>query len=212
MPRWALQTKCAFSSLLRDLVQCQGDRDDPPSLDSGASPWPMPLPYPECFRRYDGVSMPPIWKKRLVCLQVALLDWLVLGSPSHAPRSLRLGRRLSPRKWGVIQQILHLSWDGNSPAFVSAVMMGRTAAKMETFEEQLTMIHQAAETMQSECRNSYFALVRNDQSFECESSSFRCGEIVGHAEPLNTTAAKELVPERLQFPGPFFGWRHCRCV
>ena len=210
LPRWVLTSHCTFSGFLRDLIQCHGSRDEEPSLDSDASPWPMPLPFPECFRKYDGVSKVPMFKKRLICLQVAFLDWLSLGCPKHAPSSLGLGRKLKSSQWSVIQTFLHLSWDANSPNEVTACMMGRAASKFETFEEEVAGLHACAEQMQSARAVGYHSLVRRDQScMFCDEESLntlRCGRVMGSSKPMNSTAAKELIPERLKFPD--MGMRH----
>jgi hypothetical protein len=42
-----------------------------------------------------------MFKKRMICLQVALLDWLVLGCPKHAPKELFLGKKLKSSQWSV---------------------------------------------------------------------------------------------------------------
>ena len=202
-------SKCAFSGFLRDLLQSHGSREDEPTLDSDASPWPIPIPYPECFRRFDGVSKVPMHKKRLVSLQVALLDWLVLGCPAHAPRSICMGRRLKSCQWSVIQTLLHLSWDANSPDIVTAVMMGRGASKFETFEEEVASLHDHSSFLQADNAFSYQSLVRNSQdcmfSLEEDDAVLRSGTVMGYAKPMNTTAAKELIPDRLKFPSkPLF--------
>ena len=100
-----------------------------------------------------------MFKKRMVCLQVALFDWLVLGCPQHAPRELMLGRKLKCSQWSV-STLSHLSWDANSPNEVTACMMGRAASKFETFEDEVAALHECAERMQPEKGFSYFLLVR----------------------------------------------------
>eukprot|EP00438_Fugacium_kawagutii_P003588 Skav221596 [mRNA] locus=scaffold1698:358778:363001:+ [translate_table: standard] len=137
----------------------------------------------------------------MVCLQVALLNWLSLGSPDHAPGWLRLGARLNGRQWSVVHQLLHSSWDVNSPSTVTAVMMGRAAAKFETFEAAIDEVHMAAEHLSTNNLFAYGSLVREkDAGFFDDDVGLRSGTVVGNCKPLNTTAAKELIPDRLKFP------------
>ena len=88
---------------------------------------PHRLPYPEVFRAGEPFSSS--WRKRRVCLQIAVLDWLVLGRPKAAPRYLRLGQKLSSEQWEIVKTLNGLSEDANSHLEVDASMMGRSAPK-----------------------------------------------------------------------------------
>ena len=63
--------------------------------------------------------------KRLISLQVVVLDRLHLGRPEAAPAELRIGESLSSRQWSVVRRLEHLAFDGNAPEFVDAAAMGR---------------------------------------------------------------------------------------
>ena len=89
--------------------------------------WPMPIPYFELFVRRHGGAL--VWKRRRLCLQIVILDWLWLGRPSVAPFSISLGRKLTSRQWRTVRLLEHLSEDGNSLTTVDAASMGRVASR-----------------------------------------------------------------------------------
>ena len=93
--------------------------------------WPIPIPFPEVFR--CGGFGKELWKKRVVAMEVLILNWLHLGMPSAAPTSLKVGSRLSRRQWEVVRYLLHVSFDGNTPELVDVGLMGRAAMKFEKY-------------------------------------------------------------------------------
>ena len=103
--------------------------------------WPIPVPYPEIFRGGEGGAS--VWKKRRVCLQVLVLDWLFLGRPTACPPGLKLGARLTPRQWKRIRHMEFLSEDLNSLLHVDAAVMARAAAKTEAASDELDSLHRA---------------------------------------------------------------------
>ena len=201
LPRWVLQTQCTFSGFLRSLLHGRELREEDSTQISRAFPWPMPLPYPEAFRKSSGTSKKvSLGQKRLVCLQIALLDWFALGKPEKAPWFICLGRRLSSSQWSIVSTLMHLSFDGNSPEEVDAVLMGRSAAKVEALEEEINSIHQTAAILLGE-KQSYFGIrPTRPEPHEEAKIVYKSGAVIGHAKALNLCGAKELVPERLKFP------------
>ena len=200
LPRWLLRNQCGFASFLRTIIQSPADRKVPATSHVGnPAVWPMALPYPEVFR--GGNSDSSRHRKRLVCLQVALLDWLMLNRPRVAPRELRLGRKLSAKQWSAVQVLLHLAWDGNTPSEVDAASMGRAASKFESFEEEIAAVHRAAGDFLLDGLGLYSSkMTRPDDHFEF--SSLRSGFLVGTVKRSATIAAKPVVADRLVFPGP----------
>ena len=202
LPRWLLRNHCGLASFLRTIIQCPADRTDPATSQVGnPAVWPMPLPYPEVFR--GGNPDAARHRKRLVCLQVALLDWLLLtfNKPRVAPRELRLGRKLSAKQWSAVQVLLHLAWDGNTPFEVDAASMGRAASKFESFEEEIATVHRAAGDFLLDGLGLYSSkMTRPDDEFEF--SSLRSGFLVGSVKRSAVIAAKPVVADRLVFPGP----------
>ena len=98
----------------------------------------MPLPFCEVFRA-GGHAVPGASTKRLVSLQVAALDRLVLGKPTAAPSFLRLGEPLAARQWSVVRMLQHLVVDGTTPEFVDAAGMGRAGGTKLT--SMLSPVH-----------------------------------------------------------------------
>ena len=104
--------------------------------------WPIPMPYPEVF--CSGKFTADWWRKKRLCLQLVLLNWLWLGRPFTAPGALRLGRRLKQRQWRVVKLVESLAEDGNSPFVVDAAMIGRVASRAENADKELGALHRAA--------------------------------------------------------------------
>ena len=131
---------------------------------------------PEAFRggRPDTSSLA---RKRLICLQVVLLGWFVLGSPSVAPRILKLGARLSAKQWSIVHNLQHLAFDSNFPINIDADLVGRGASKLETFEDSLNALRY-------------------------ESSSLTAGAPIGKVSKVCVSPAKAIEPDRLEFPSP----------
>ena len=194
LPRWILSTRCEFQGFLRSILMNPGKKDAP---TSSASVWPLPLPYPEVFRRGGSLLVDGHWK-RLVCLQVALMDWLMLGSPSAAPISLGLGLRLNARQWSVVRMLEHLVKDGNTPELVEASDMGRAASKVEDFQDCVGALARAASTLQA-CGGDYFGDQLSKMSVDVD-DDLDCGKVVGRLQHSAPVAAKPLIAQRLQFP------------
>ena len=101
LPRLLLKTKSGFQGFLQSLVQSPSLRQQTTSTSSSTT-WPMPLPYPEVFMSGSHSSVPNSHLRRLVCLQIAAFDWLVLGCPGGSPSELRLGGKLAASQWSVV--------------------------------------------------------------------------------------------------------------
>ena len=87
LPRLVLRAKCTFGAFVADAIR-------QPRHPSGATSlfWPMPLPYPEVFR--PGAGIRQAWRKKLINVAIAALDWLFLQRPSRVPASIwEPGRR-----------------------------------------------------------------------------------------------------------------------
>ena len=169
----------------------------------------MPLPFPEVFVSGSHGHKDAPWK-RLVCMQIAVLDWLTLGKPLKAPQSILLGKRLSSRQWSAVRMLEHLVRDGNTPEFIHAADMGRAAAKVENFERELGALCRAAFAVDG-LERSYFSrdLTRSDDAVHAD--FLRCGQVVGEVGFSGMHGAKPLVASRLSFPAdpsfdprPFF--------
>ena len=138
LPRLLLKYGGAFGKFLHSILG-----DDPHHWDDGTllgGPWPLPLPYYGAFR---GEGCQNLWRKRRTCVQLALLNWLYLGRPSRAPRSLKLGQKLSPGQWEIVHHLERLAEDVNSVLFVDAESVGRCASKAESHDAEIAALHRA---------------------------------------------------------------------
>ena len=134
MPRLLLSLRCSFSAFFADLAR-------QPRQPSGAtfSFWPVPLPYPEVLRAGGGGQR--AWKKRLLNLAVAALDWLYLRRPARAPAGLEAGTPLTKRQWQMVELLAELVGDGYEFLVLSPADLGRTASKLEDQDAVLGALH-----------------------------------------------------------------------
>ena len=194
LPRWLLKIQCGFQGFLRSILRSHGRSDVPTSKSS--STWPMPLPYPEVFCSGSQSAVADAHRKRLVCLQVALLDWFVLGRPSAARNDLALGLKLTARQWTAVKMLLELSMDGNTPEFIEAADMGRSAAKNQDHEAMLECLGRAA--AMGHVFDYGGSNVSRPDFFDDE--WFRCGSLVGRSTRGDNAKAKSLVADRITVP------------
>lgn len=165
--------------------------------------WPVPLPYPEVFR--SGADGAKSWKKRRLCLQLVVLNWLYLGQANGAPKSLCLGRKLTPGQWRIVRLLESLADDANSVQKVDAMGMGRSAAKVETQDEEIAALHRALVQVQH-ATSFYGAATCSMPSRSADESEPRySGAAVGKLQKKPFVTAKALEASRLQFgPAPAF--------
>lgn len=127
---------------------------------------------------------------------MALLDWFVLGRPSAARKDLALGTKLTSRQWSAVRMLLELAMDGNTPEFIEAADMGRSAAKNQDHEAMLDCLCRAASM------GHVFGYgggnVSRPDFFEDE--WFRCGSLVGRSTRGDNAKAKSLVADRITVP------------
>ena len=165
---------------------------------SSSSLWPIPIPYPEAF---EGPYSLGLWKKRRLCLQIVILDWLSLGRPVSAPSFLRLGRRLARRQWKVVRLLEDLADDKNSVDEVDAQGMGRTAVKSETYDEEINALHRAVSVLGA--TGSYGARkVFPSDGFSEQNVSGDYGYSIGNQHCESFVAAKAIEADRLVFGSP----------
>ena len=134
MPRLLLTLRCSFSAFFADLAR-------QPRQPSGAtfSFWPVPLPYPDILAAGGGGQR--AWKKRLLNLAVAALDWLYLRRPARAPPGLEAGTPLTKKQWQMIELLGELVGDGYESLVLGPADLGRTASKLEDQDAILGALH-----------------------------------------------------------------------
>ena len=96
-------------------------------------------PYPEVLRAGGGGQR--AWKKRLLNLAVAALDWLYLRRPAKAPVGLEAGTPLTKRQWQMVELLAELVGDGYEFLVLSPADLGRTASKLEDQDAVLGALH-----------------------------------------------------------------------
>lgn len=136
LPRWILNTKGSLRGFLLSIIKpCDefslSTLHSRPAAPPGVGVWPMPVPFPEVFVASKQSACFPLWQKKLVALQVIVLSWLHLNRPSSAPPFLQLGAQLTSKQWSAVKMMLRLVRDSNTPEFVDAADMGRSASKYE---------------------------------------------------------------------------------
>eukprot|EP00435_Cladocopium_sp_Y103_P038687 s964_g10.t1 len=197
MPRWLLKTECGLQGFLRSILTMPRRCQCPTSKSKCT--WPMAIPYPEAFTAGAHKDV-RAYAKRLVSLHVLVFDWLHLGKPDAAPSELWLGERLSSRQWSVVRMLEHLAFDGNTPEFVDAAMMGRVAGKVEGFEESLAALSRAASTLQAADGTYYAPSRRAHDHSDLDEFVWRCGQVAGEVDISDEGTSKPLYADRLHFP------------
>ena len=218
LPRWILNTKGSLKGFLLSILKPIDDvlsstSRGRPTAPPGASVWPMPIPFPESFVRSKQPSCGVLWEKKLVSLQVVVLSWLHLNKPITAPTFLRLGAQLTSKQWSAVKTMLRLVRDSNTPEFITAVDMGRSASKYESVEKTLGAMSRAVSSLHV-CGGYSRSSVTKPRVFD--DVWLKSGCIVGRLPGASTCSARPIVADRLHFPGrprfdpvKFFDARTC---
>lgn len=125
--------------------------------------------------------------KRAMNFAVLILNWLQLGEPSKPPANYQPDARLTPEQTQMIQRLQTFFEDWKKHPPVDAASMGRTAAKVESLEEQLTVLTLEAERLT-----------------KLLGSGLKPGLIPQRKDetlPPPTMLAKDIEAERLKFSG-----------
>ena len=121
MTRSLLKCSGQFSGFLRSSLQF-GDQTSPTPYT-----WPCPLPYAEAC---DDEWSPGLWRKRLLNLTVAMLNFLHLGRPSLCPPAVRLGTPLNRRQWAAVSGLQHLVFGSFFLCALSPLTTGGLATRL----------------------------------------------------------------------------------
>lgn len=200
MMRWMLRTRGSLSSFLRSMIGLS------PSAQGGSAPllWPMPMPYPKWLKFQPGhrTDRDRMCREKAMNLVVATLSWLALGRTSQAPASLWVGRPLSSQQWRAVKRLEGYLLDLEKAGDIGPAQMGRTAAKMESLDEQLSFLHAEA------CRVAPAGYVKwrsagsNSAAPFCPypSEADEDEAVVGRLGKSDFVIAKEIEPSRLSVP------------
>lgn len=102
--------------------------------------WPMPLPFPEMFRKKARRSQ--VNGSRKLALNFVLLVMNILARHWNAVCP-GLGTPLNREQWKTVKEFTSLVDGLNAEEVVDAAAMGRTAAKVESIEELLRSLEEA---------------------------------------------------------------------
>ena len=182
--RWLLKSKSGkLTSFCRLTLLKRAGRANNPCTSEAV--WPLPLPYTEDDLRHsesDDAAM-----KRAMTFAVLILNWLQLGEPSKPPADYQPDARLTAEQTQMIQRLQTFFEDWKKHPPVDAASMGRTAAKVESLEEQLTVLTLEAERLT-----------------KLLGSGLKPGLIPQRKDetlPPPTMLAKDIEAERLKFSG-----------
>lgn len=96
----------------------------------------MPIP---SFRAGHPSEVDGLWRKRLLFIAVGPLELVVFGQTyTCTALTIGLGTPLLAKQWTAMSVLRRLIFDGNTPEFIDADLMGRGAAKFQSFEDALT--------------------------------------------------------------------------
>jgi hypothetical protein len=171
---------------------------------SAASLWPMPLPYPAALKATGGISDVEQGDKAFqlaVNFAVLLLNWLHLRRPATAPAEVCLGRPLSKVQWRSVRVMEQTMEACRTASPVSAVDMGRTASKIEDFEEALNRLKAFEEVAAENLLGGYQHGRLSKHGFAPGLRKAPAGEILGALTGNAPLTAKPIVSDRLEFRG-----------
>lgn len=198
-----------FHHLMRSLFRC-GCRlgtfaksfaaqrlSEPSGSTAEADLFPMPIPYPEVFKKSRPEDERGVALKKFVVTVVIVLNYLHLSRPKSIAATLKPQQKLSRRQWEGVRRLegYAKAWLEVSP--IGPEEMGRTAAKVESLEEILHQLEDQAAKL-ADC-NSYFRQrTREDQEGDPQrkQSAPTGTQIAG-----GMTTFKEIDSSRLKFVG-----------
>ena len=170
---------------------------DPIGHTAEASLFPMPLPYPEVFKKRTASGDECVALKKFVVMAVIVLNYLHLHRPRTITAMLRPQQKLSKRQWEGVRVLegYARAWIEVSP--IGPEEMGRTAAKVESLEEAISQLESLAASITDQ--SSYFREPdREDQEGDPKRIQ---GRVSSCAVQSGMTTFKEIDSKRLSFVG-----------
>ena len=160
--------------------------------------WPMPLPFPEVFRRKKSRDSYEGQRKMGLNFIILVLDWLRVGEQLVSVDLFRLGCPLNKAQWAVVKRLTPLMDSWNSQSSIGPEEMGRCAAKVESVEEELEKLEEAAREQEDEMRRYFGHRGDRPRSY---GATGHPGQVVGKLTGGLQHMAKDLDPGRLKFHG-----------
>ena len=195
--RYVLHSDCGLGLFARSLF---GRVDlDFDSTESSPSALPMPIPYPEAFRKGWTAAPREIARKRAVNCICLALDYLHLGRPSKLPSSCLVGNPLNKTQWEAVGRFENFLDAWLDCEDIGPTEMGRSASKVESMEDAIRELTAVAKKVKDESSASYFPVGRDERAGA--SGTADSGEVVGAIEHAPFSTFKPVDPARLTFIG-----------
>ena len=197
MMRNLLKSQCGFGRFARSSI---GLAEPSVALTEPSSKgFPLPLPYPEAFRKGWKASAEEVSRKKMMNCCIICLNYLHLGRPSNCPANLKAGNRLSKSQWSIVRRLEVFLDDWISCEKVGPSAMGRTAPKVKSLEEMLEKLSQVARELPKLGVEAYFPTTY--VSPKLGSSKSDAGLVVGQLNHAPFSTFKPVDPARLKFTG-----------
>ncbi|CAE8615169.1 unnamed protein product [Polarella glacialis] len=198
-----LKMKGSLSEFTRSVLSSTRTNQKEPSEKEGAiAVWPMPPPYPECWRRSEERIADRAFKT-FINLLVVVFSWLHLQRPRVAPPAARMGAPLSSGQPQAVGRLESLAAAWNVSHFVEPSDMGRSALKVEGLEAVLQTLLLKASSLRTDLAK-YSPSVRRGSNAEALpgfDSRDQATVEIGHVSKGSLQLAKEVDPSRLNFGG-----------
>ena len=202
--RVLLRARCGLSAYLHSILASRAAVEVAPEEQV----WPMPLPFPEVHRRASGKKQRDASRKLGLNYIILILNWLSVGERLVGTDAIRLGARLNKKQWMVVKRLTPLVDGWNAQGSVDADAMGRSAAKVESIEEELHRLEEAVLEEQKSLRLYSKRVSRGyrgcREEEEDDLASYDLGQghpgiAAGILEGGIQHVAKDIEPERLRF-------------
>lgn len=156
--------------------------------------WPCPLPFPEMHRRRANRQQRDTPRKLALNFVVLVMNLFHNGQTHFARAVPGLGTPLNYEQWTFVKRMTPLIDQWNAEPAVTSVVMGRSAAKVESVE---TLLEQAVKPLAADLKGYL-----GKSSSGLQTSWGHRGDpgvVVGHLSSSLEHVAKSLQPERLKF-------------
>ena len=167
--------------------------------EASSKGFPVPLPYPEVFRKGWKAAPEEVSRKKMMNTCLICLNYLHLGRPPNCPANLKAGNRLSKSQWCIVRRLEVFLDDWISCEKVGPSAMGRTAPKVESLEEMLEKLSEAARELPKHGVEAYFP--SPSVTTRLGSSKHDAGVVVGQLDHAPFSTFKPVDPDRLKFTG-----------
>ncbi len=170
---------------------------EPSGSTAEADLFPMPLPYPEVFKKSRPKDESEVALKKFIVAVVIVLNYLHLNRPRSIAATLKPQQKLNKRQWEGVKRLEDYAkaWLEVSP--IGPEEMGRTAAKVESLEEVIHQLETQAAKI-TDCDSYFKQRMREDREGDPQRKQSMA---TGATVPGGMTTFKELDSSRLTFVG-----------